>query len=256
MTILKRIGYFVALPLLLVALWWALTLNTNSFWVPRPGQLVETFGEVWIGPRFARDVVPSLVRLLVGLAVAIVLGIGLGFLIGSSRILRRLTEPVLELFRAIPPPILVPILMLLVGVNDTMKVLVIVSGCIWPILLNTIEGVRSIDEVLGETALVYGIRGPSRITMLTLPAASPFYIAGIRQALSIGLILMVISEMFAASSGLGYQIVFFQRQYMIAEMWSGIVLLGLVGVAVAAVLHLVERRVLHWYHGSREVSRG
>jgi ABC-type nitrate/sulfonate/bicarbonate transport system permease component len=253
-TILKRIGYFVALPLLLVALWWALTLNTNSFWVPRPGQLVETFGEVWIGPRFARDVVPSLVRLLVGLAVAIVLGIGLGFLIGSSRILRRLTEPVLELFRAIPPPILVPILMLLVGVNDTMKVLVIVSGCIWPILLNTIEGVRSIDEVLGETALVYGIRGPSRITMLTLPAASPFYIAGIRQALSIGLILMVISEMFASSSGLGFTIVAFQRSFAVPEMWTGIVLLGLIGVLLATGFSFAEKRILRWYYGLKEVE--
>jgi ABC-type nitrate/sulfonate/bicarbonate transport system permease component len=89
-----------------------------------------------------------------------------------------------------------------------------------------------------------------------LPAASPQIMAGVRLCLSIALILMVISEMFAASSGLGFQIVFFQRQYMIAEMWSGIVLLGLIGVAVAAVFQLVERRVLHWYHGSREVSRG
>lgn len=254
MAFLKRVGYFLALPVLLIVLWWALTLNTDSFWVPRPGQLVEIFGEVWIGPRFFRDVVPSLVRLIVGLLIAIVLGIALGFLIGSSPILRRLTEPVLELFRAIPPPILVPILMLLVGVNDSMKVLVIVSGCIWPILLNTIEGVRSIDEVLSETARVYGIEGSSRITMLTLPAASPFYVAGIRQALSIGLILMVISEMFASSSGLGFTIVSFQRSFAVPEMWTGIVLLGLIGVLLAAGFSLAEKRVLRWYYGLKEVE--
>src|SRR5690606_15709390 len=118
----------------------------------------------------------------------IVLGIGAGLAIGSSRILGRLSEPVLEFFRAIPPPVLVPILMVLVGINDSMKVLVIVSGAIWPVLLNTIEGVRAIDEVLSDTAKVYGIHGRSRISMLTLPAASPYYITGIRQALSIGLI--------------------------------------------------------------------
>lgn len=208
----------------------------------------------WIGDRLVDDVLPSLVRLAVGLAGAIVLGIGLGLAIGSSRVLRRLTEPVLEFFRAIPPPVLVPVLMVLIGVNDTMKVAVIVFGCTWPILLNTIEGVRAVDEVLSDTAKVYGIHGPSRISMLTLPAASPAFITGIRQALSIGLILMVISEMFASSSGLGFTIIQFQRSFAVPEMWSGIALLGLIGVLMAAIFSLVERRVLRWYHGLKEVE--
>ncbi|MFK5646723.1 ABC transporter permease [Ornithinimicrobium sp. LYQ121] len=251
---LKKAFYVLALPALLVLLWWALTLNSDSFWVPKPGELVTTFREVWIGPRFREDVLPSLTRLAIGLVVAIVVGIALGLAIGSSRVLRRLSEPVLEFFRAIPPPVLVPILMVLVGVNDTMKVAVIASGCVWPILLNTIEGVRSMDEVLSDTAKVYGIHGSSRIRMLTLPAASPYYITGIRQALSIGLILMVISEMFASSSGLGFTIVQFQRSFAVTEMWSGIVLLGLIGVLLAAIFSFVEQRVLRWYHGLKEVE--
>ena len=254
MNILKRSLYVVALPAVLVLAWWLLTLNSDSFWVPKPGELVSTFREVWIGPRFFDDVLPSLARLGVGLALAIVLGIGAGLAIGSSRILRRLSEPVLKFFRAIPPPVLVPILMVLVGINDSMKVLVIVSGAIWPVLLNTIEGVRAIDEVLSDTAKVYGIHGRSRISMLTLPAASPYYITGIRQALSIGLILMVISEMFASSSGLGFTIVQFQRSFAVTEMWSGIALLGLIGVALAAIFTFVEKRVLRWYHGLKEVE--
>ena len=254
MNILKRSLYVVALPAVLVLAWWLLTLNSDSFWVPKPGELVSTFREVWIGPRFFDYVLPSLARLGVGLALAIVLGIGAGLAIGSSRILRRLSEPVLEFFRAIPPPVLVPILMVLVGINDSMKVLVIVSGAIWPVLLNTIEGVRAIDEVLSDTAKVYGIHGRSRISMLTLPAASPYYITGIRQALSIGLILMVISEMFASSSGLGFTIVQFQRSFAVTEMWSGIALLGLIGVALAAIFTFVEKRVLRWYHGLKEVE--
>ena len=78
---------------------------------------------------------------------------------------------------------------------------------------------------------------------------------GVRQGLSVALILMVISEMFASSSGLGYRIVYFQRNFLIAEMWSGILLLGLIGVLLAAVFGLVERRVLRWYHGIKEVER-
>lgn len=254
MSLLRKAFYAVALPAVLVALWWLLSRDTDSFWVPRPGELVTVFREVWIGDRLVDDVLPSLVRLAVGLAGAIVLGIGLGLAIGSSRVLRRLTEPVLEFFRAIPPPVLVPVLMVLIGVNDTMKVAVIVFGCTWPILLNTIEGVRAVDEVLSDTAKVYGIHGPSRISMLTLPAASPAFITGIRQALSIGLILMVISEMFASSSGLGFTIIQFQRSFAVPEMWSGIALLGLIGVLMAAIFSLVERRVLRWYHGLKEVE--
>jgi ABC-type nitrate/sulfonate/bicarbonate transport system permease component len=254
MSLARRLGYLLGLPLALVALWWVLTRESTSFFVPAPGELVTTFGDVWFGERFLDDVVPSLARLAVGLALAIGLGILLGLVIGSSTVLRHLTEPVLEFLRAIPPPVLVPILIVLVGINDTMKVLVIVSGCIWPVLLNTVEGVRAVDDVLSDTARAYGIHGASRITMLTLPAASPQIFTGIRQALSIGLILMVISEMFASSSGLGFTIVQFQRTFAVPEMWSGIVVLGLIGVALAGVFQFVERRVLRWYHGLKEVE--
>ena len=117
----------------------------------------------------------------------------------------------LEFFRAIPPPVLVPVLMLAVGIGDAMKIAVIISGCVWPILLNTIEGVRAIDEVLTDTCRTLPHHGLGRIRYLVLPRGDPQIMAGVRQALSIALILMVISEMFAAPRGLGYTIVQFQR---------------------------------------------
>ena len=88
-----------------------------------------------------------------------------------------------------------------------------------------------------------------------LPAASPQIVTGMRQALSIGIILMVISEMFAASSGLGFTIVQFQRGFAIPEMWSGILLLGLLGVVLSFGFRLAENRVLSWYHGLRRAQR-
>ncbi|MGH1564511.1 ABC transporter permease [Mumia sp. DW29H23] len=256
MSILKRIAYAVGLPALLILLWWALSLNSTNFYVPKPGELVTTFVDTWIGPRFREDVLPSVARFAAGTLLAIVLGIAAGVWIGSVRWIRSLLEPMLEFFRAIPPPVLVPILILIVGVNDRMKVLVIVSGAIWPVLLNTIEGVRAVDPVLVDTARTYGLKRLTRLRTLVLPSAAPQMAAGIRQALSIGLILMVISEMFASSSGLGFTIVVFQRSFAVPEMWSGIVLLGLIGVAVSLVFQLCERRVLHWYHGQKEVQHG
>jgi ABC-type nitrate/sulfonate/bicarbonate transport system permease component len=143
----------------------------------------------------------------------------------------------------------------LLGPTDAMKITVIVAGSVWPVLLNTIDGVRGTDAVMTETARSYSLTRAERLRYLVLPAASPRIMAGVRQALSIALILMVISEMFFSSSGLGYRIVYFQRNYLIAQMWGGIVLLGLIGVLLAVLFSLVERRVLRWYHGITEVER-
>nr|WP_237728376.1 ABC transporter permease subunit [Cellulomonas sp. APG4] len=242
---------------MLVLGWAVVTQGSTNLYLPSPVRVGQAFVDTWLDPTtLTRDVLPSLGRFAVGVLISIVVGVVAGTVIGSTPWLRALLEPMLEFFRAIPPVVLVPVLMLLMGIGDGMKLAVIVSGSVWPVLLNTVEGVRAMDPVLADTSRSYRIRGALAYRFFVLPAASPQIMAGVRLTLSIGLILMVISEMFASSSGLGYQIVFFQRQYMIAEMWSGTVLLGLVGVVVAAVFHLVERRVLHWHHGSREVERG
>ncbi|MCX7523323.1 ABC transporter permease [Microbacterium sp. STN6] len=251
----KRIAYFLGLPILLILVWWAATLGSTNFYVPTPGKLVETFWRVWISNRFFTDFMPSIIRLFIGLAATIVLGVVLGVLIGSFRWLRSLFEPLLEFFRAVPPPVLVPLLMLLIGINDQMKIVVIISGAIWPVLLNTVEGVRAVDQVLSDTSRTYRITGMARLRYLVLPGASPQIMTGVRQCLSIGLILMVISEMFGSSAGLGFTIVLFQRAFAVPEMWSGIAVLGLVGIGLSAIFQLVERRVLRWYHGLREVQR-
>ena len=252
----RRLLLAAGLPLALLALWWVASADSQSFYLPPLRQILEAFASVWLGARLVDDVLPSLARLLTGFALAGLAGVALGVVIGSSPRLRATCEPVLEFLRAVPPPVLVPIFILVAGIGTTMKVLVIVSGCLWPVLLNTVEGVRARDEVLEDTCRAYGIRGQARLRHLVLRAASPQIVTGMRQALSIGIILMVISEMFAASSGIGFTIVQFQRGFAIPEMWSGILLLGLLGVVLSFGFRLVENRVLSWYHGLRRAQRG
>lgn len=254
MTWLKSLAYLLALPAILITVWTIATTAGASFFFPTPAEIATAFVNTWFSERFFTDVIPSVARLVVGVAVAIVFGIAAGILIGSVRWLRELTEPALEFFRAIPPPVLIPVLMLLVGVSDGMKVLVITFSCVWPVLLNTVEGVRAVDSVLSDTARTYAIPPGARLVRLVLPASAPRIMAGVRQSLSIGLIMMVISEMFASSSGLGFTIVTFQRTFAIPEMWSGILLLGLIGIALSFIFQWTERRVLRWYHGLREVE--
>jgi ABC-type nitrate/sulfonate/bicarbonate transport system permease component len=254
--VLRRALLFMALPVALVTVWWFASADSVDYAQPPLATIIDVFPKTWFEGRISQDVLPSLTRLAIGYGLALVAGVGLGVLIGGNRVLRALLEPVLEFLRAIPPPVLVPILILVAGIDDTMKVLVIVSGCVWPILLNTVEGVRAADEVLGDTCRSYRIRGLLRLRTFVLRSASPQIVTGARQALSIGIILMVISEMKAASEGLGFTIVQFQRGFQIPEMWSGVLVLGFIGVVLALIFRLVERRILVWYHGVRAAERG
>ena len=255
MTVVRRAVTLLGLPAMLVAAWWYASAGSTDFYRPPLAKILVAFRDTWFSRRLIDDVAPSLGRLAAGYALALVLGTALGVAIGASARLRALVEPLLEFLRAIPPPVLVPIVILVAGIGDLMKVLVIVSGCLWPVLLNTVEGVRAVDEVLADTCRSYGIGGAARLRHLVLRAASPQIVTGARQALSIGIILMVISEMFAASSGLGFTVVQFQRGFAIPEMWSGVLLLGLLGVTLSLLFRLVESRLLAWYHGLRTAQR-
>jgi ABC-type nitrate/sulfonate/bicarbonate transport system permease component len=255
MTIIRRIAALLGLPVILIGGWWFLSAGSTDFYRPPLQRIVLAFGETWFSERLFVDVLPSIARLAVGYLAALVAGIALGAVIGANAWLRALCEPVLEFLRAIPPPVLVPIIMLVAGIGNVTKVIVIISGCIWPVLLNTVEGVRGVDEVLADTCRSYRITGVERLRHLVLRAASPQIVTGARQALSIGIILMVISELFAASSGLGFTIIQFQRGFQIPEMWSGVLLLGLIGVLLSLLFNLAERRILAWYHGIRSSQR-
>lgn len=249
MKVLRATGVALGLPLILFAVWWIASVANPSFYFPPLPQLLKEFPETWGVDMWMSDVIPSLLRLFASYAVALLVGIGLGTVLGLSRTIRLMLEPVLEFLRAVPPTALVPVVMLFFGIGDVMKIVVIVLGCLWPILLNTIEGVRSVDEVLSDTAATYHVRGRSRLSHLVLRSASPQIFTGARQALSIGIIMMVISEMFAASNGIGFAIVQFQHQFSIPEMWSGVILLGIIGYLLSQGFAWIERRSLAWYHG-------
>jgi ABC-type nitrate/sulfonate/bicarbonate transport system permease component len=250
-----RVVMVVALPAILLVAWWFLSANSTNFFIPPLSDILDSLVEDWFGPRFLDDLVPSVLRLLAGYVLAVLVAVTLGVLIGLSRTVRGLLEPALEFFRAIPPPVLVPVFILLFGVENTMKIVVIAFGCMWPILLNTVEGVRAVDAVLPDTAKVYRIAGAARLRHLVLPAASPQIFAGLRQGLSVAIILMVISELFAASNGIGYAIIQAQRSFAVTDAWAGMLILGLLGLLLALLFRIVENRQLAWYHGLRRAQR-
>jgi ABC-type nitrate/sulfonate/bicarbonate transport system permease component len=243
----KRLGGVleVAFPLALLAVWAAWSANSDTFYYPPLTDILETFNETWVFERVGSDVVPSLLRLTAGYALAVVAAVAIGIPLGLNATARRAASPIVEFLRAIPPPALLPLAIVVVGVGNSMKVLIIAFVCLWPILLNTIDGIRGIDPTLNDTARVYGLP-----RLVTLPAATPQIFAGMRTSLSLAVIMMVISEMVASTNGIGFFVLQSQRSFAIPEMWSGILLLGILGYALNLLFTAVERRVLAWHRGA------
>jgi ABC-type nitrate/sulfonate/bicarbonate transport system permease component len=241
----------VTVPVLVLVLWGVLSAGSETYYFPPLTDILTTFKDTWLFERVGSDVVPSLERMGAGYGIAVVVSIGVGVLLGLSRRSRRAAAPIVEFLRAIPPPALLPFAILVIGVGASMKIFIIAFVCLWPILLNTIDGVTGVDPTLRETARVYGISRRDRIWRVMLPAASPQIFAGMRTSLSLALILMVISEMVASTNGIGYFVLQSQRTFAIPEMWSGILLLGILGYTLNGAFVLIERRVLRWHRGAR-----
>lgn len=245
------LGLEIGVPLAAVALLARWSAGQDSYLYPPLSEVLATFGDEWVVERVGSDVVPSLARMAAGLTVALAGGVALGLALGRLPRVRRAVTPVIEFLRAIPPPALLGPAILVVGVSDSMKISIIALVCLWPILLNTIDGVAGLDPALADTARAYRIGRLDRAGRVVLPAALPQIFAGIRLALSLAVIMMVVSEMVASTNGIGFFVLQSQRTFAIAEMWSGILLLGILGYLLNGIAVLAERRVLRWHRGAR-----
>jgi len=240
------------LVVLLVAWQVITTVVDNPVSWPTFTDVLARFWERWATDPEAwlESLAPSLGRLLAGWLAAVVIGIGIGLLIGLSDRARDYVNPIIQFLRAIPPPALLPLFIVLLGIGDAMKAAMILFGVVWPILLNTADGVASVDLLQRETARVYRIAFRDELLRIVLPSAAPKIFAGLRVSLSIAVILMVISEMVATVNGVGFELVQAQRSFRSLDVWAAIVLLGIIGYTLNAILGAVEGVVLRWHRGA------
>jgi ABC-type nitrate/sulfonate/bicarbonate transport system permease component len=229
-----------------VGVWTAITVASPNIFFPTPLAIADRAGEFWTSEEGLLNLRSSLGNLFAGLGLATLIGVVGGLLIGGSRLLSIAFGPIIEFARAIPSTALIPFALLLLGLGDDMKVFLITFGTLWPILLNTIDGVRSIDPTLRDTASVYQIRGWARVSRVLLPAVAPRIATGIRIAIPISLILVVTSELVGSSVGIGFVIVDAQATFRLLDMWSGILMLGILGFVISWLFGLIERRLLRW----------
>jgi ABC-type nitrate/sulfonate/bicarbonate transport system permease component len=249
-----------ALGIVLVVLWQILAMWASSIFFPPPTEIARRAvelrlsgppGRLFLADDVFHDILPSLFRLLAGWSTAIACGISLGTLIGRSHQFAELLDPSLQFLRAIPGPALVPIFILLLGTETTMRVALIAFGCVWPVLLNTVEGTRTVDPVQLDTALAFRLPRRALLWRIILPAAMPKIFAGMRISLALAVILMVVSELVASTNGIGYRIQNAQIMFLLTDMWCGIALLAVIGYALNRLFLKVEDRALNWQRGAR-----
>jgi ABC-type nitrate/sulfonate/bicarbonate transport system permease component len=252
----KAVAMEVWLPVVLVAALWFGTARSTDFYYPPLKVVLRAFQHQWLFGRLRSDALPSVANFLGGLLIAVVVGVVLGLLLGLADPLYDAVRPVLEFMRAIPGIVLVPVGLVVLGTGDSMKAVIIAYGTLWPILLSTVDGVRSIDPVILDMARSYRLPLRQRIRRVVLPGAAPQILAGVRVSVALGVVLIIASEYVASTHGIGYAQLQAERTFAIPEMWAALLLLGILGYVSNLAFHLIELRLLRWYTGLRKAGRG
>jgi ABC-type nitrate/sulfonate/bicarbonate transport system permease component len=247
---------------IVMVVWEIVTRIVGEEYFPPPTEIVSALLELYFsGPasrlflteRAMEDFSTSLGHLFTGWAIASVAGMVLGTAIGGSAVLNALLDPVLQFLRAVPPPALLSFFIIVFQLGATMQIVIIAFGVVWPVLLNSADGVRTVDSLQLETAKVFGLSRYRRMVNVVLPAASPKIFAGLRVSLAFALILMVLSELVGSTAGIGSQLIGAQRDFDLPRMWAGIVVLGVLGLLFNLAFMLLERRVLAWHTGAQRL---
>lgn len=202
-------------------------------------KLVVT-GELWT--HFSA----SILRSIVGFSLALTIAIPLGLLIGWYPLARDLFTPILELFRNTAALALLPVFILLLGIGEVSKISIILFACTWPILLNTISAVKNIDPLLIKSARSMNISSFKLFYKVILPASVPTIFTGIRMAGTGAILVLIAAEMVGAKEGLGYFITYTQYNFLIPEMYAGILTISVLGLLINQQLVNLEKRFSRW----------
>ena len=228
----------------------------NPLIVPPLSRILASFGSLVASGDIPLQILASMKRAAIGYLLAAAIFIPVGILMGLFEYCHRALEVVIEMLRPIPPPAVIPVALLFFGLEDEMKIFVIFFSCAWPILLNTLDGVKNIDRLLMNTARTFGLSRVRTVLQVVLPACSPQIMTGLRISLPITLILVVISEMVGSTDGIGYFILDSQRRFKIPQMYGGMLALAMLGYGLNLLFNLAHGTLLSWHQGMLRKEEG
>jgi len=242
------------LPVLLIYLWWTASAGSTNPYFPPLSEIWTRFQELWVFDQVPIHVVPSLQNFAMGYAIAVVVGVGVGALLGASRSTYRYVEPVVDFARSIPAVATVPVFIAIFGLETSMRVAAIAFGATWPILLATIQGIRSTDATLTDTATVFRLTSTQVLWRVRMPAAMPIIFSGLQLGLQIAFVVTIASEFLGAGFGIGAFTQIATDSFLILDAWTGVILMGLLGYLINIIFDIVERLSLRWYYGQKKLA--
>lgn len=248
--------WYLWLPVAAFLILWFGTVHTSSFYFPSFQSILSDFRKLWLFDHTRSDLLPSLERLANGYVRGVVGGALIGVLLGSVRRLEEWTRPLLEFIRAIPGIALLPIAMIFLGTGDQMKVNMIAYATIFPVMLNAISGVRGVEPLLYDVTRSYRLSRWEKFARVTLPGAAPQIVTGARVAVPLAVVVMVATEMVGTPGGIGYFIIESQQSFDLTGMWTGLLVLGLLGYIFNTVFLLLENRALSWQRAMEALAKG
>lgn len=247
----SRFGWYlasVALGICLVLVWKAAVdarLISDVF-VPTPQAAFESLVTGLRDGDLGRLFMATLMRMVYGWLLASIVGVSIGALIGSSRTAQAYLSPTLEALRPLPASAVIPVAIAFFGLSDTMVLAVVAFGALWPMLLSTTHGFRMVEPRLFEVARVYRMSRLEFAWKIALPSALPDILAGARLSLTASLAMAVAGEMLVGVDGVGQFMLSAGRSYRSADIFAGLMLLAVIGVATASLLDVADKSLLRW----------
>lgn len=254
--LLLRLLERVWLVALLAVVWWFASAGSTSVYFPPLAKIWDALVAGITDGTIRSDVAYSLTNIGLGLVIATVVGTALGILIGELERLRQVLDPFLQFIRSVPQSALIPVVIGALGIGQAPKIYVIAFACLWPVLLNTIDGVRAIPPAVRDMAQAYRIPRRLWLRRMVLPAAMPQIMAGVRVSLAVGVVVMVVSEIFSATAGIGHFINNAGSVFDISAAWAGTLIVGALGYLLSLAFIVVEKATLGWYFKSAGADSG
>lgn len=218
----------------------------NRAFVPAPSAVLARLGVLLLSGTVGPPLFQTTLLLFTGYGAGCAAAIATGTLMGYYRPVFLLLEPLTEFVRPLPKPALVPVLILFLGLGDAMKITVVALAAFFPVLVNTVQGVRAVDPVMTDMARTFGHGGAAVLWRVLLPASAPYILAGMRVSLGISLVVVIIAEMISSTGGLGELILDMQRSFLVTDTYAWVVIVAVLGFGLNALFRWAERRVAFW----------
>jgi NitT/TauT family transport system permease protein len=247
----SRLGLVLFLPVCLLAFWEyaARFLLGSSVLLPPPSRVFVTIGEMFRDGTLQGDVIASVERVFIGYALSVVVAVPIGLAMGWSRIVDDALGATVHGLRSIPVTAWVPISIVLVGIGDRPAIFLVFIGTVWPLILNTSHGVRTVPKHLIWAAQTMGASKPQLFLKVIIPGALPAVFTGMRIAMGVAWTAVIVSELIAVRSGLGYMITEARLIVRYDMVLAGMVAIGVIGFLLDVAVHLSMAWVLRWQKG-------